>query len=155
MCPTHDAVATMADAERTARWIANDSAPALKEWELAIIKGMNDGSVPSAVLDLGTISGVGRPSDPLDGTGIRSDKVFRMPTGITSKAGWLKKMKYNLRPPARDMHETADINLASLINNGKLADADYGSVIDDKRANVQDLRTTTTRAQITFKGKLF
>ena len=44
------------------------------------------------------------------------------------------------------MHETPDTNLASLISNGKLADADYGSVLDDKQANDYDLRTTTIKS---------
>ena len=110
------------------------------------MEGMQDGSIPSAVSDSGTTSGIGKPGDPLEPTGKPSAKTFRMPTGTLSNVTELKKLKHKLRDPARDMHLVNDTTLASLISNGKFADAGYATLYDKQRASVFDLKSTKITA---------
>ena len=95
MARRNDAAAAAEQVERQARIadkrIPPSSSPPLEPWEDALVEGMQDGSIPSAVSDSGTTSGIGKPGDPLEPTGKPSAKTFRMPTGTLSNATELKK----------------------------------------------------------------
>ena len=141
-----DATAATVENDWAVSWMNDKSSPVLAPWEQELVQGMQDGSVPSAVSDSGTTSGVGKAGDPLNATGKPSNKTFRMPTGTLSNARELMHLKHNLRYPARDMHLVEDVTLASLISNGKFADAGYATLYDDRRAAIFDLTKTKISA---------
>lgn len=116
---------------------------------------MEDGDIPSAVPDSETTVRVGKKGDPLDDTKVKSNKIFRLPTGVLSKVEWIKKLKYESWPATREIHETPDMTLASFISTGKLAGNRYCTVYNNKRANVYNLDNTTvcTTKKPVLKGQ--
>ncbi len=91
-------------------------------------RGVLDGSIPSTVVDSGATSSIGTPTDPFAKTGRRSNKVFRLPNGVTEEAREIGELATNVRPPARDVHITPGITDTSLISTAKISDAGYTTI---------------------------
>ena len=62
--------------------------------------------------------------------------------GTLSNARELMHLKHILQHPARNMYLVEDVTLASLISNGKFADAGYATLYEDLRAAISDLTKT-------------
>ena len=59
-------------------------------------QGVMDGTIPSAVVDSGTTSNVGRYGDGLELTGRPSTKIFKVATGHETKAPETETMDHEL-----------------------------------------------------------
>jgi hypothetical protein len=90
-------------------------------------KGVMDGTIPSACADTGATSNAGTPSDPFEGIGTESTKVFSMPTGETAAATVKKKLLLDVREPANEVHIVPQIE-QTLLSGSKFADAGYTAV---------------------------
>jgi len=118
--------------------------------------GIEDGSIPSAVVDTGTTSTVGRPEDieSFLPTGKPSGKHFAVANGQIEKATDQMLLKHELRDPARRVDIVPGISTASLISTSKFADAKYITIFDEEEVNIYDAnntKITSTRGAI-LKG---
>ena len=67
-------------------------------------RGIMDGTVPSACADTGATSSAGTPTDPFKTCGIKSTKVFSMPTGTKAPATEPKELLLDVDVPANEVH---------------------------------------------------
>ena len=106
--------------------------------------GVEDGSIPSAVVDTGTTSTVGRPQDAgaFIHTGKKSDKEFAVANGEIEKATIQMMLAHEVRDPARTVDIVPGISTASLISTSKFADANYITIFDEEEVNIYDANNT-------------
>jgi len=67
-------------------------------------QGMEDGSIPSTVVDSGCTSGVSTTEDPCWWNGRTSNKEFILPGGKIVKATKIAKYPFKVRSPAQELH---------------------------------------------------
>ena len=110
--------------------------------------------IPSAVVDTGATSNVGKFGCGLQLTGNASTKVFSTATGQKVRATETATMEHELREPARTFDMVPDITLDPLASTSKMCDAGYFSVFDEEEVRIYDAQTTkiTTSKPPVLKG---
>ena len=115
-----------------------------------------NGSIPSCIADSGCTANAGTKRDAkhCESTGETSDKVFVMPNGDMEEATEVKKLPFDIREEACRIDIVPGISTATLLSPGKLADAKYISIFDDKEVNVYDQNNTviTTTHEAVLRG---
>ena len=96
--------------------IANrrDSAPTpqrlvIGEDDNLLRHGMENGTIPSTVVDSGCTAGVGTLDDPCQRTGCASKKKFVLPGGEIVNATKIAEYPFKVRAPAQELHITPGI----------------------------------------------
>ena len=105
-------------------------------------QGIMDGSIPSAVVDTGATSSVGKYGCGLTLTGKPSTKVFTVATGQNAHATEEGTMDHDLREPACTFDMVSDVTLGCLASTSKMCDAGYFTVFDGKKVRTYDAETT-------------
>jgi hypothetical protein len=105
-------------------------------------QGMEDGSIPSTVVDSGCTSGVGTTDNPCWRTGRTSNKHFILLGGKIVKATKIAKYPFKVRSPAQDLHIMPGITENSLLSTSKFAVANYITIFDKEEVNIYDANTT-------------
>ena len=82
-----------------------------------------DGSIPSAVVDTGATSSVGKYDSGLTLTGKPSSKMFTVATGQHAHATKGARMNHDLRHPAYTFDMVPDVTLDCLLSIGKTCNA--------------------------------
>jgi hypothetical protein len=59
-------------------------------------RGVLIGSIPSALVNSGATSSIGKPTDPFTKTGQQSNKAFRPPNGATEEAREIGELATNM-----------------------------------------------------------
>jgi hypothetical protein len=70
---------------------------------------MEDGTIPSTVVDNGCTSGVSTTDDPCWRTSRTSNKQFILPGGKIVKATKIAEYLFKVRSPAQELHITPGI----------------------------------------------
>ena len=96
---------------------------------------MLGGTIQSAISDTGATSSAGLVGDPYIPTGIKSNKIFRMPNERTAPDSDVCKHEHELRDPARTMDIAPDLVKSSLLSTSKLASAGYITIYNGKEVN--------------------
>jgi hypothetical protein len=99
-------------------------------------QGMEDGSIPSTVVDSGCTSGVGTTDDPCWQTGHTPNKQFILPGSKIVKATKIAKYPFKVRAPAQELHITPSITENSLLSTSKFAAANYITIFDKEEVNI-------------------
>ena len=110
-----------------------------------------NGVLPSACLDTGATSNVGRKEDPFEETGIPSNKVFTLPNGETTAASTKAKLHLDLREPAKSVDMVPALKGQSLLSGSKLAEAGYTAIYDEDEVNIYN---NTAKIQVNEKAVL-
>jgi hypothetical protein len=105
-------------------------------------QGMEDGTIPSTVVDSGCTSGVGTTGDPCQRTGRTSNKHFILPGGKIVKATKIAEYWFKVRFPAQELHITPGITENSLLSTCKFAAANYITIFDKEEVNIYDANDT-------------
>jgi len=103
---------------------------------------MEDGTIPSTVVDSGCTSGVGTTDDPCRRTGHTSNKQFILPGGKMVKATKIAEYPFKVRSPAQELHITPGITENSLLSTSKFAVANYITIFDKEEVNMYDANDT-------------
>jgi hypothetical protein len=103
---------------------------------------MEDGSIPSTVVDSGCTSGVGTTDDPCRRTGCISNKQVILPNSKIVKATKIAKYPFKVRSPAQELHITPGINENSLLSTSKFVAANYITIFDKEEVNIYDANNT-------------
>ena len=99
---------------------------------------VQDGSIPSTVVDSGTASNAMKPGDPCTQTGRRSSKQYKMATGHIISGGEEALMDHEVREPTRTCDIVPGITEDLLISTRKFADAGYVILFDGEEVNIYD-----------------
>ena len=95
----------------------------------------------SAVYDSGATSKCGRETDNFIPTNDKSEKVFYLPTGHTTKASKKSKLHHLVREPARTVDIVPDLKQNSLLSASKFADANYITLLTPDEVLIYDGNT--------------
>ena len=101
-----------------------------------------DVSIPSAVVDTGATSSVGKYGCGLELTGKPSNKIFKMATGQEARATKTATMGHDLREPPCTFDMVRDVTIDCLASTSKICDAGYFTVFDGEEVRVYDENTT-------------
>ncbi len=130
--------------------IANmrDSAPTSRRYVIGeddnlLQRGMENGPIPSMVVDSGCTLGVGTSDNPCRQTGWASKKKFILPGGKIVNATKIAEYPFKVRAPAQGLHITPGITKNSLLSTSKFADANYITIFDKEAVNIYDANETT------------
>jgi len=104
--------------------------------EINLINDQNNRD--SAVYDSGATSSCGRTTDNFIPTATKSNKVFHLPTGHTTKASTQSKLHHEVREPARTIDILPDLKHNSLISGPKFADANYVTILTPTEVLIYD-----------------
>ena len=116
--------------------------PEIDDIEEETRRGMIDRSIPSAVVDTGATSNVGKYGCNLELTGEPSSKFFTTATGHKAKATEKGRMAHEFRKPARMYNIVPDITLNPIASTSKMCDTDCFLVFDAEEVRIYDARTT-------------
>jgi hypothetical protein len=105
-------------------------------------QGMEDGSIPSTVVDSGCTSEVDTTDDPCQRTGHTSNKQFILPGGKIVKATKIAKYPFKVQSPAQELHIMPGITENSLLSTSKFATANYITIFDKEEVNIYDANNT-------------
>ena len=105
-------------------------------------QGIMNGSIPSAVIDTGATSSVGKYGCGLTLTGKPSTNVFTVATGQNAHATEEGTMDHDLCEPACTFDMVPDVTLDCLASTSKMCDAGYFTVFDGKEVRIYDAETT-------------
>ena len=114
-------------------------------------QGIMDGTIPSACSDTGATSNAGTTSDPFDGEGVESNKVFSMPTGAQAPATKQKELLLDVRNPAKQVHIVPTLE-QTLLSGSKFADAGYTAVYDEDEVNFYEAKDIKITAEAVLRG---
>jgi hypothetical protein len=103
---------------------------------------MEDGTIPSTVVDSGCTSGVGTTNNPCQQTGRTSNKQLILPNGKIAKATKIAKYPFKVRSPAQELHIMPSITENSLLSTSKFAAANYITIFDKEEVNINDANDT-------------
>jgi hypothetical protein len=107
-----------------------------------LCRGMEDGTIPSTVVDSGCTLGVGTTDDPCWRTGRTSIKQFVLPGGRIVKATKIAEYPFKVRSPAQELHITPGITENSLLSTSKFAAANYITIFNKEEVNIYDANDT-------------
>ncbi len=105
-------------------------------------QGMEDGSIPSTVVDSGCTSGVSTTDNPCWLTSRTSTKQFILSGGKIVKATEIAEYPFKVRSPAQELHITPGITENSLLSTSKFAAANYITIFDKEEVNIYDANNT-------------
>ena len=96
------------------------------------------------VVDSGTTSHISTKDDAtyFVYTGEPSTKNFKVANGNTQAATEKRLLPYQLRPEAMDVHVSPGIVTSSLLSTGKLAHADYTTILSNGKVEIYDATKT-------------
>ncbi len=98
-----DSIANMRDSVPTSRhYIIGEDDDLLQ-------RGVENGTIPSTVVDSGCTSVVGTSDDPCQWTGHASKKKFALPGGKIVNATEIAEYPFKIRAPAQELHITPGI----------------------------------------------
>ena len=111
-----------------------------------------NGTVPTAIADAGasahavqtSISTCGKyklGTDPFIPTGKKSSKIFAMPLGNIAPAEDIKRLPFNIRHPADEVHTVPGIK-HNLVSMNQFAEAKYITIFDKDEVNIYDAINT-------------
>ncbi len=106
-------------------------------------RGMENGTIPSTVVDSGCTLGVGTSEDPCQRTGRASKKKFVLPGGKIVNATEIAEYPFKVRAPAQELHITPSVTKNSLLSTSKFANANYITIFDKEAVNIYDANETT------------
>ena len=95
-----------------------------QEWKTTQ-RAIDTGKIKTAVFDSGATSNCGMVGDKFILTEEKSNKIFHMPTGMTSPASVKAKLFHMLREPARTVDVVPNLKHNSLMSDRKFANAQY------------------------------
>jgi hypothetical protein len=75
-------------------------------------------------------------------TGRASTKEFQLPDGTRTAARTISELPFEIRNPAKEIHNVPTIVENSLLSIPKMAEAGYITVFDDEQVNIYDARNT-------------
>ncbi len=84
---------------------------------------MENGTIPSTVVDSGCTLGVGTLDNPCRQTGRASKKKFVLSGGKIVNATEIAEYPFKVRAPAQELHITPGITKNSLLSTSKFTDA--------------------------------
>ena len=96
--------------------------------------GIADGTIPSAISDIGATSTAGTLHDPFHSTMVPSTKVFLLPTSGTAQATHISKLLLDVRAPTNQVDIVPNLT-QMLLSGNKFADAGYTAVYDNDEVN--------------------
>jgi hypothetical protein len=105
-------------------------------------RGMEDGTIPSTVVDSGCTSGVGTTDDLCWRTGRTSNKQFILPGSKIVKATKIAEYPFKVQSPAQELHITPGITENSLLSTSKFTAANYITIFDKEEVNIYDANNT-------------
>jgi hypothetical protein len=114
-------------------------------------RSMENGTIPSTVVDSGCTLGVGMSDDPCRWTGRVSKKKNVLPGGKIVNATKIAEYPFKVRAPAQELHITPGVTKNSLLSTSKFADANYITIFDKEAVNIYDankITITITRGAI-------
>jgi hypothetical protein len=104
---------------------------------------MENGTIPSTVVDSGCTLGVGTLDDSCRRTGCASKKKFILPGGKIVNATKIVEYLFKVKAPAQELHITPGVTKNSLLSTSKFADANYITIFDKEAVNIYDANDTT------------
>ncbi len=104
---------------------------------------MENGTIPSTVVDSGCTSGAGTSDDPCQRTGRTSKKKFVLPGGVIVNATKIAEYPFKVRALAQELHITPCITKNSLLSTSNFANANYITIFDKEAVNIYDANDTT------------
>jgi hypothetical protein len=116
--------------------------------------GVLNGTIPSAVSDIGTTLSAFLKEDPSIPTGRVSSTVFHLPNGAIVPATTVNKLLHNVCSPAQNVNIVPSLVENSLLSTSKFANAGYTAIYDKNEVNFYDAKTTkiTVSAKAVLKG---
>ncbi len=125
-----------------------DSAPTPQQYAIGedddlLWHGMENGIIPSTVVDSGCTAGVGTSDDLCRRTGHASRKKFVLPGGEIVNATEIAEYPFKVRAPVQELHITPGVTKNSLLSTSKFADANYITMFDKEAVNIYDANDTT------------
>ena len=123
--------------------MSEDAAAKIRNDYIEFIKnGVLSGSIKSVLPDSGASSSTVQSAKDYIETGPKSPKEFQSAFGEVQKATDIVEYPFRLRKEARrvDIVPTLQSDLMSI---GKMADAGYLTIFDDKEVNIYDIHNTT------------
>jgi hypothetical protein len=130
--------------------IANmrDSAPTSRRYVIGedddlLRHSMENGTIPSTVVDRGCTLGVGTLDNLCRWTERASKKKFVLPGGEIVNATKIAEYPFKVRAPAQELHITPGVTKNSLLSTSKFADANYITIFDKEAVNIYDANDTT------------
>ncbi len=106
-------------------------------------RGVENGTIPSMVVDSGCISGVRMSDDPCQWTRRTSKKKCVLPGSKIVNATKITKYPFKVRAPAQELHITPGVTKNSLLSTSKFADANYITIFGKEAINIYDANKTT------------
>jgi hypothetical protein len=104
---------------------------------------MENGTIPSTVVDSGCTSGVGTSDNLCRRTRRVSKKKFVLPGGEIVNATEIMEYPFKVRAPAQELHITPGVTENSLLSISKFANANYITIFDKEAVNIYDANNTT------------
>ena len=123
-------------------WINHIESPKSDDSDDETRRGVMDGTIPSAVVDTGATSNVGKFGCGLKLTGNPSTNIFSTATGQKVHATETGIMEHELCEPARTYNMVPDITLDPLASTSKMCNTGYFSVFDEEEVRICNARTT-------------
>ena len=111
---------------------------------LAFKAGIQNGTIPSMIVDSGTTSTISTEEDKeaCIATNQKSNKTFAVANGNVEHATEQRLLQHELRNPARTVDVVPGITTASLLSTSKMADAKYITIFDEEEVNIYDATNT-------------
>jgi hypothetical protein len=106
-------------------------------------RGMENGTIPSMVVDSGCTLGVGMSDDPCWWTKHASKKKFVLPGSKIVNATEIAEYPFKVRAPAQELHITPGVTKNSLLSTSKFTNANYITIFDKEAVNIYDANETT------------
>jgi hypothetical protein len=132
-----DSIANIRDSMPTSRRYV------ISEDDNLLWRGMENGTIPSVVVDSGCTSGVGTSDDPCRRTGRAFKKKFFLPGGKIVNATKITEYPFKVKAPAQELLITPGVTKNSLLSTSKFADANYITIFDKEAVNIYDANKTT------------
>ncbi len=125
-----------------------DSAPTSRQYVIGdddnlLWRGVENGTIPSTVVDSGCTSVVGTSDDSFRRTRRASKKKFVLPGGKIVNATKIVEYPFKVKAPAQELHITPGVTKHSLLSTSKFADANYITIFDKEAVNIYDANETT------------
>ena len=123
-------------------WLSHLETPKIVDINEETGRGVMNGSIPSAVVNTGAMSNVGKYGCSLELTGKPSNTVFSTAKGQQVNANEEGRMEHELKEPTRTFNIVPDITLDPLASTSKMCDAGYFSVFDKEEVWIYNAQTT-------------
>ena len=124
------------------KWYDHFVVPDIPESDEDPSRGVMDGTIPSAVVDTGATSSVGKYGCGLKLIGKLSNKVFKVTTGQESRVTETTTMGHDLPDPACTFDMVPDVILDYLASTSKMIDAGYFTMFDGEEMRIYNAETT-------------